>query len=106
MTALESLLDDMRARVRAADFAALAALAPQLEAALAELDRPRDDGVLRRLKMKADQNADLLDAARRGLRAARRRIEEARRTAQSLQIYDVRGRRADIAPVGATAGRF
>jgi hypothetical protein len=106
MTALESLLDDMRARVRAADFAGLASLAPQLEAALADLDPRRDAGALRRLKVKADQNADLLDAARRGLRAARRRLEETRRAAQGLQTYDVKGRRADIVTNAPIAGRF
>lgn len=106
MTALEPLLDELRARVRVADFSALASLAPQIEAALAATDRPMDAGSLQRLKAKADANAGLLDAARSGLRAARRRLEETRRAAQGLQTYDVKGRRADITPIGPTAGRF
>ena len=106
MTALEPLLDEMRARVRMADFAALAGLAPEIEAALAASDRGLDAAALQRLKAKADENVTLLDAARRGLRAARRRLEETRRAAQNLQTYDVKGRRADITPVGPIAGRF
>ncbi len=106
MAPLESLLDELRDRVRTADFSGLASLAPRLETALSEIGNPRDAGLLQRLKSKADENAALLDAARRGLRAARRRLDETRRTAQGLQTYDVKGRRADISPVGPTAGRF
>lgn len=106
MTLLESLLDDVRMRVRQADFTGLAELAPRLEAALSGLAIPRDTGLLHRLKAKAEENANLLDASRRGLRAARRRLDESRRAALGLQTYDVKGRRADIAPLGPTAGRF
>ena len=59
-----------------------------------------------RLQRKAEENAQLLDAARRGLRAARRRLEETRRVGAGLQTYDGKGRRADIVPGGPTAGRF
>ena len=106
MARLESLLDEVGARVRVADFAGLADLAPQLETALAEIGTPQDQKALLRLKAKADANAGLLDAARSGVRAARRRVEEVRRAAQGLQTYDAKGRRADIIPVGPTTGRF
>ena len=49
---------------------------------------------------------NLLDAARRGTRAARRRIDEVRRAAQGLQTYDNRGKRADFLTVAQHAGRF
>lgn len=106
MTPLEALLDEVRRRVRAADFSGLAEIAPRLEGALSGLGNLRDLGLLKRLMAKADENASLLDASRRGLRAARRRVDESRRAAQGLQTYDVKGRRADIAPLGPTAGRF
>lgn len=106
MDELEVLLDDLSASVRAADFAALSRLAPRIEAALTDMQTPPDIAALRRLKAKADQNASLLDAARRGVRSARLRLDEVRRAAQNLQTYDVKGRRANIAPAGTTAGRF
>lgn len=106
MDELERLMEDLGARVRAADFPALSLLVPRIEAALAGIRGPRDAGSLQRLKAKADENATLLDAARRGVRSARSRLEEARRAAQNLQTYDIKGRRADIPPAGSTAGRF
>lgn len=106
MDELELLLDDLGARVRVADFAALSQLAPRIEAALNDLRKPIDDKMLQRLKAKAEQNASLLDAVRRGVRSARFRVDEVRRAAQNLQTYDVKGRRADIPPAGTTAGRF
>lgn len=106
MDELERLLDDLGAAVRAADFAALPRLAPQIEAALANLKSPPDATILGRLKAKADQNAGLLDAARRGMRSARFRLDEVRRAAQNLRTYDINGRSADIPPAGNTQGRF
>ena len=106
MTPLEILLDDMAERVRQADFQALARLTPQLEAAMAALPAGAAPALMGRLQRKAEENAQLLDAARRGLRAARRRLEETRRVGAGLQTYDGKGRRADIVPGGATAGRF
>lgn len=106
MTPLETLLEDMAERVRRADFPALALLAPQLEAALTGFGGAVDPAVMWRLRRKAEENAQLLEAARRGLRAARRRIEETRRAGAALQTYDGKGRRAEIIPSGPTAGRF
>eukprot|EP01031_Cornospumella_fuschlensis_P005248 gene5248-6541_t len=56
--------------VRRADFAALALLTPQLEAALAGFGGAIDPATMGRLRRKAEENAQLLDASRRGLRAA------------------------------------
>lgn len=106
MTPLEILLDDMAERVRQADFQALARLTPQLEAAMVALPAGAAPALMGRLQRKAEENAQLLDAARRGLRAARRRLEETRRVGAGLQTYDGKGRRADIVPGGPTAGRF
>jgi hypothetical protein len=106
MTPLETLLEDMAERVRRADFSTLALLAPQLETALTGLGGAVDPAAMGRLRRKAEENAQLLEAARRGLRAARRRIEETRRAGAALQTYDGKGRRAEIIPGGPTAGRF
>lgn len=106
MKTLETLLDEVKSAVRIADFAQLAQLAPQLETALADLATTAPRPVLERIKHKAENNAALLDAARRGTRAARRRIDEVRRAAQGLQTYDNRGKRADFLTVAQHAGRF
>lgn len=106
MKTLETLLDEVRSAVRIADFAQLAELAPQLETALANLAATAPRQMLERLKMKAESNATLLDAALRGTRAARRRVDEVRRAAQGLQTYDNRGKRADFATTSHHAGRF
>ena len=106
MTPLDTLLEDMARQVRRADFAALALLTPQLEAALAGFGGAIDPATMGRLRRKAEENAQLLDASRRGLRAARRRLEETRRASAGLQTYDGKGRRSEIIPDGPTAGRF
>jgi|GEM_PF-1953035 len=109
MERLEYLLDELRQAVRAADFAAIALMAPRLEAALAELagasDR-KDAAKLARIKAKAEGTAPLIVAARRGIAAARRRLEDARRAVSGLQTYDMRGQRAEFSPAGPVAGRF
>ena len=106
MTSLDTLLEDVALQVRRADFSALARLTPQLETALAGLGGTVDAAVMGRLQRKAEENALLLDASRRGLRAARRRLEETRRVGAGLQTYDGKGRRSEIISDGPTAGRF
>lgn len=106
MVLLERLLNDLETKVRRGDFASLASLAPQIEAALAELSLSSPLGDLARLKAKADFNARLLDAARRGVKAARRRLDDARLVTSGLQTYDGSGKRSDIALGAATTGRF
>jgi len=106
MKTLETLLEQVKSAVRTADFAQLAQLAPQLETALADLPTTAPIAVLERIKRQAESNAALLDAARRGTRAARRRIDEVRRASQGLQTYDNRGKMADFSTVTHHAGRF
>lgn len=110
MKPLETLLDEVGLAVRKADFAALGALAPHLEAALAKVEAVRIGPAqlpdLARLKAKSAQNAALLDAARRGMQAARRRVSDAQGAARGLQTYDIRGRRSEIVTSVTTAGRF
>ena len=94
-TQLEALLDQTRDALIAGDFADLANLAAKVEGlavTLPQLDRPAAD----RLRQKADRNARLLQAAQRGIRAARQRIIEIN-AGPSLSTYDARGRREVIA---------
>jgi hypothetical protein len=94
-TALETLLDQTRDAVLAGDIAALADLAPQVEAEAGDLRL--DASAVRRLQEKAARNAQLLQAATRGIRAAQDRLEEIS-SGPTLTTYDARGKRAAIAP--------
>jgi hypothetical protein len=95
-TTLETLLDQTRDAVLAGDIAALADLAPQVEAEAGDLPR-LDASAVRRLQEKAARNAQLLQAATRGIRAAQDRLEEIS-SGPTLTTYDARGKRAAIAP--------
>lgn len=91
---LELLLDQTRDALIAGNFAVLAQLSAQVEAladAFPRVDRPTAD----RLRSKADRNARLLQAATRGIKAARQRLSDIS-TASTLSTYDARGRREVI----------
>lgn len=106
MDQLENVLEDIRQAALAADFMRMASLVPQVEQALGEALPLQDPQALARLRSQAEMNMRLLDASRRGIHAARRRVEEVRRAQQGLQTYDSSGNRSDITPPGPTAGRF
>lgn len=106
MAALDALLDEVAAKIRAGDFAAMAPLAAEMDSALAQLSSAVPAPALERLRRKAEVNARLLDAARRGIKAARRRIDDAKQVSQRLQTYDISGKRSDIAVGTTTTGRF
>ena len=57
-----------------------------------------------RLQQKALRNARLLEAATRGVKAARLRMTEITR-GPTLTTYDARGQKAEIAPLGLTPAR-
>ena len=101
---LELLLDQTRDALIAGNFAVLAQLSAQVEAladAFPRVDRPTAD----RLRSKADRNARLLQAATRGIKAARQRLSDIG-TASTLSTYDARGRREVIVgPSGFTPRR-
>lgn len=107
MTArIESLLEDMHRAALSADFAALAALAPEVEAAASALDPQRDPAAVARIAALARRNANCLDAALRGLRAGRRRLAEMRGISQGLRTYDRYGQPADIVTASPPPRRF
>ncbi len=90
----EQILDMMHSAILSADFAALAALTPNLETAVSAAETARDLALLRRISAKANRNAACLLAAGRGVRAAQRRIAELRDAARGFATYDGQGRRA------------
>lgn len=106
MTDLDALLDRMGEAARRADFATLAACAPEVEAAMASLPALTDRDEAERLQAKARRNARLLDAAQRGLAAARRRSAELRAGGTRLRTYDRSGRAAEILPPSQPMRRF
>lgn len=103
---LENLMDQMREAILRAEIATAAALAADIEIALAQLCMPLSAGAMTRIKDKAARNMACLDAARRGIRAASRRVNDVRNAAKCVQTYDWKGQRADIALAGPMAARF
>ncbi|HLQ17401.1 MAG TPA: hypothetical protein VK146_00345 [Tabrizicola sp.] len=100
MTLLEDLLDQTAQALLAGDLAALSALTPQFESA----GLPQDRGTAERVRAKAQRNARLLDAATRGVRAARLRVVEITR-GPILTTYDAQGQKAQLFPQGMTPAR-
>ena len=101
MMLLEDLLDQTAAALADGDLAVLARLAPEIEAARIA---PTTRAEAERLHLKAQRNARLLDAATRGVKAARLRMTEITR-GPTLTTYDARGHKADIAPLGSLTAR-
>ncbi len=100
------VLDQMHGAILTADFAALVALAPQLEEAMLGIGQIRNPTVLQAVQRKAERNAACLLAAGRGVRAAMRRLAEVQGAGAGLITYDGAGKRADHAISGQLARRF
>jgi hypothetical protein len=101
---LDDLLDATRDALLAGDLAALTGLGDRVAA---EVDRlpVLDARDANRLRFKAERNARLLQAAGRGLRAARDRMAEIT-SGPSLTTYDKEGRKARLAGPMQALGRF
>lgn len=95
---LAALLAEERARLLAGDLAVVPALIFRKERLLSHLQTgaPPPAPVLERLKAAAQANQGLLDAALRGVRAARERLESLRAGGAALSTYDARGRAATL----------
>lgn len=96
MTLLETL-DGLIERLRAGDIDALEGIAEDMERALAAMD-PADAAALAGVRARAAEAASLLDAAGKGVRAARWRLAEIRAMGTDggrLVTYDGKGRRAE-----------
>jgi len=102
------ILDEERRRIRAAEFAGLgriAALKADLVTRLEVAAGPLHAGRLAGIAVASRDNLRLLEAALRGLRAARTRIEAIRGAARGLSLYDDRGRALSIVPAGGGVER-
>lgn len=100
MAPLEALLDQAAEALLAGDLVALSALSSQIESA----SPPQDLGSLDRLQAKARRNARLLEAAMRGVKAARHRVAEITR-GPTLTTYDAKGQKAQIVASGLMPAR-
>lgn len=98
VTHLSALLQAQRSALLSGRIDALDGIAGQLEGLMAEPLHGADPRALRGLRMLAEANARLAEAAAQGLRAARRRLTEASSIARGGQTYDGNGR---LAPMGA-----
>jgi hypothetical protein len=96
MAALETLLDQTAEALLRGDLAAL----PELTEAIGAATPPHDRISAERLRAKAERNARLLQAAARGVKAARARFADIT-SGPVLTTYDARGRRESVAPLGA-----
>jgi hypothetical protein len=98
VTQLQTLLQAQRSALLSGRLDALDGIAGQLESLMAAPLQGADPRALRGLRMQAETNARLAEAAAQGLRAARRRLTEASSIARGGQTYDGNGR---LAPMGA-----
>ena len=97
MEQLEVLLDAVAEALTSGDFAALARLGPEIDSlAPAGGDARMADSIL----AKAQRNARLIEAAGRGIRAARMRMSEISRGPE-LTTYNARGQKAEMVVQGA-----
>jgi hypothetical protein len=92
---LSDELDRVYHVLRSGKLEGLAAATQALEAELARLD-PLDAAELDLLRHKTQRNAACLDAAARGVKAARRRLTEIRAIESGLGTYDDKGRRDEL----------
>ena len=102
---LSDLLDDVHRALRTGDFAALPGLTAAMEAAEAA-PRPITAEELKQIRRLAERNARSLIAARRGIKAARRRIAEVISAARGLVTYDRQGQRVEETDQRILAKRF
>jgi hypothetical protein len=92
---LSAELDRLYHTLRSGKLDGLATATQALEAELARLE-PMDTAGLDLLRQKAQRHAACLDAAARGVRAARRRLAEIRTIDSGLGTYDDKGRRDEL----------
>jgi hypothetical protein len=105
-TQLQSLLDRIDDAVTRADLADLAELATDMDAAIRDFDPAADPKTSHALSESAGRVANRLDAARRGVQSARRRMQEIR-AACELRTYDRAGQSHNLsAGPQPTAHRF
>jgi flagellar biosynthesis/type III secretory pathway chaperone len=104
---LEKLVGDTAQALRRGELAAIGELAKQTEAALADLGGETEGERIEALRDMARKNALALEAAGRGVRAARRRLAEIVSARSGVQTYDNAGKKQRIGgPSGAIKARL
>ena len=104
---LEKVVRDTALAARTGNLAAMGELAARTDATLAELGGEVDSARLEALHDLAQRNAKALEAAGRGVRAARRRLAEIASVHAGVQTYDIDGRTKKIGgPTGSLKARL
>jgi hypothetical protein len=104
---LEALVAETASAIRTGNFTVMGGLAARTEAVLAELGPQTDVVRIRTLRDLAGRNAMSLQAAVKGVRAARRRIAEVVAARAGVQTYDQSGGTQKIGgPPGVVKARF
>lgn len=104
---LNTILDATAQAIRAGNLPMMGDLAVQTENALAMLGRDADPARIAALRDKASRNATGLEAAAKGVRAARRRLHEVISAQSGVQTYDNAGKARKIGgPDTAIKARF
>lgn len=94
---LERLLDRIHGALLRGDLESVGMIGPEIATRVTELPALADVALARRLQDKARRNAACLEAAARGVRAARRRFAEITRARSGLVTYDGKGRSSTLA---------
>lgn len=104
---LEAVVGETAAAIRAGNLAAMGDLAARTDAALAEIEGETDTGRIEALRALAHRNAIALEAAGRGVRAARRRLSEIISARGGVKTYDNTGKTQKIGtPAGSLKTRL
>lgn len=98
-------LDAIRNALRAGDYAALAELAARLDSAMDQVGG-LTAAEAHDLRQRAAETATFLAAARNGVRAARRRVDEVSAGRAALSTYDRDGRRSQALQGGTDPKRL
>ena len=105
--ALEAIVAATANAIRAGDLHKMGALAIATESALSDLHAQVDPARLSELRARAERNALGLEAAAKGVRAARRRLADVLRASGGMQTYDIAGKTFKIGgPDNAVKARF
>jgi hypothetical protein len=104
---LEKIVAETLIAIRSGDLSAMGKLALRTDTALAELGEETDAIRLEALRALAGRNALALEAAGRGVRAARRRLAEISSAHSGVQTYDKIGKTKKIGgPCGSLKTRL
>ena len=104
---LEAVVGETAVAVRQGNLAVMGDLAARTNAALGEIGPETDVDRLESLRAKALHNIIALEAAARGVRAARRRLIEIVGARTGVQTYDIDGKTHRIGgPAGALKARL